>query len=118
MASVKIQTNTRHWPSGVREHLKERLADRRFKVEWASILQAWFSTNPEAPDLQEAPQGWHKCFPQVPDLLICGEGQFWKTLYTPFERGNPRPRSIDLDEWQKRKRGSLGGLVVAQPENY
>ncbi len=99
---VKIQNNPRHWPVGVRQHLKDRLKDRRFKEEWSEVLKAWFSSNPEAPDLAESPsgRGWHKHFLEVPGLLITGEGQYWLTLYTPFEQGNPRPKSVDLDEWE------------------
>jgi hypothetical protein len=116
--------------------LKDRLKDRRFKPEYSEVLKDWFATDPYAPDLVESPKdvGWHKYFPQIPGLLITGEGEYWLSLYTPYERGTPRPRSVDLDEWEKRGRkpkasvptpepppktsaGDFGGLSIAEPEN-
>jgi hypothetical protein len=61
-------------------------------------LDAWLKARPLAPDLEEAPQGWHKNFGS---FLICGEGDCIKTLYTIYAPGKPRPKSVDLDEWSK-----------------
>jgi hypothetical protein len=39
-------------------------------------LDAWLKSSPEAPDLEEAPEGWHKFFDS---FTICGEGECIKT---------------------------------------
>jgi len=62
-------------------------------------LDAWLKTGPEAPDLQEAPGGWHKVFHS---FTICGEDECIKTVFTIYAPGKPRRNSVDLDEWEKR----------------
>jgi len=64
-------------------------------------LDAWLKGNPYAPDLAEAPDGWHKFFDS---FTVCGEGACIKTLYTIYAPGNPRPNSVNLEEWEKRGR--------------
>jgi hypothetical protein len=56
---------------------------------------------PEAPDLEEAPEGWHKSFGS---FTICGEGECIKTLFTIYSPGKTKTRQhrpIDLDKWGK-----------------
>jgi hypothetical protein len=72
---------------------------RQFLVPMAVELDAWLKTGPEAPDLEEAPHGWHKLFGS---FIIC-EGECIKTLFTIYAPGKPRRGSIDLDEWEKRR---------------
>jgi hypothetical protein len=57
-------------------------------------LDAWLKSGPEAPGLEEAPEGWHESF------TICGEGECIKTLFTIYAPGKPRRNSIDLDNWK------------------
>jgi hypothetical protein len=78
------------------------MKDRRANDRHAELIKAFFESQPLVPDLEEAPAGWHKYLEQ--GVLICGEGEHWKTLYTPSNPGRPRPKSVDLDEWKKRGR--------------
>jgi hypothetical protein len=70
-------------------------------LPWLSSLDSWLTAGPYAPDLVEAPDGWHKVFQS---FTVCGEGECLKTVYTIYAPGNPRPKSIDLDQWEKRGR--------------
>ncbi len=67
----------------------------------AMELDEWLKGSPEAPDLEEAPQGWHKFFDS---FTICGEGGCIKTLFTIYVPGDPRRGGVNLDEWKKRRR--------------
>jgi len=78
------------------------MKDRMVTHHHAELIKAFFDSQPWVPDLEEAPAGWHIYLER--ELLICGEGEFWKTLYTPSHRGNPHPKSIDLEAWAKRGR--------------
>jgi hypothetical protein len=62
-------------------------------------LDAWLKTGPQAPDLDEAPAGWHKRFKS---FIVCGEGECIKTLFTIYAPGQPRRNSVDLEEWENR----------------
>ena len=62
-------------------------------------LDAWLKTHPEAPDFEEAPEGWHKLFNS---FTICGEDECIKTRFTIYAPGKPRCNSVDLDGWRKR----------------
>lgn len=92
---IEVQTNYHKYPSGIRQHLIERIRDRRFLPGMAQELASWLQTRPSAPDLHESPAGWHKKFSS---FTICGEGEFVKTLFTIYSPGSPREGSIDLDE--------------------
>ncbi len=65
----------------------------------AQELANWLQTRPWAPDLAECPAGWHKAFPS---FVVCGEGEFIKTLFTIYSPGKPRVGSMDLDAWQPK----------------
>jgi hypothetical protein len=108
MASIRLQVNPRKWLPGRWDHLRLRLKDRQVNEHHAGLIRIFFDSQPWVPDLAEAPDGWHKYL--GPNLLICGEGEYWKTLYTPSHPGRPRPKSIDLDEWEKRGRKAVGEL--------
>ena len=60
----------------------------------AEELAVWLQTRPSAPDLDEAPSGWHKMFSS---FTVCGEGEFVKTFFTIYSPGTPRRGSVDLD---------------------
>jgi hypothetical protein len=63
----------------------------------AQELADWLVTRPSAPDIKESPAGWHKKFSS---FLICGEGEYVKTLFTIYAPGAPRKDSVDLDVWR------------------
>jgi hypothetical protein len=72
--------------------------ERTFIRATAEEFDAWLKANPIAPDLREAPSGWHK---HPRSFTILGEGECVKTLFTIYARGKPMPGSTDLDEWQR-----------------
>ncbi|MGA7219744.1 MAG: hypothetical protein WBX38_15595 [Candidatus Sulfotelmatobacter sp.] len=63
----------------------------------AEELDAWLKSGPFAPDLNDAPSGWHKNFVS---FTILGEGECIKTVFTIYAPGKPRPGSVDLDQWK------------------
>ncbi|MGB2604754.1 MAG: hypothetical protein WBC78_14240 [Candidatus Sulfotelmatobacter sp.] len=71
---------------------------RQFLAPMAVELDAWLKSGPAAPDLEEAPQGWHKF---LDSFTICGEGECTKTLFTIYAPGKPRRNSVDLDAWEQ-----------------
>jgi hypothetical protein len=92
---VKVQTNYHKYPFAIKQHLIERIRDRRFLPGMAEELADWLQTRPSAPDLHESQAGWHKKFSS---FTVCGEGEFVKTLFTIYSPGRPREGSLDLDE--------------------
>jgi hypothetical protein len=94
--TVKIQTDYRKYPAVIKQHLIDRIRDRRFLSAMAEELADWLATRPSAPDLKESPAGWHRRFSS---FIVCGEGEFLKTLFTIYAPGNPRKNSVDLGEW-------------------
>jgi hypothetical protein len=62
-------------PENVREHLIERMHDRRITVEDLNRLRLWIESDPEVPDGM-----WHKDFGS---FKLCGEGQLLKTFLLP-----------------------------------
>jgi hypothetical protein len=99
MAAVKIKPPRDPRCRAYRDHLRDRVDQRQFLAPMAIELDEWLRTNPEAPDLAAAPQGWHKSFDS---FTICGEGECIKTLFTIYAPGKPRQGSVDLDVWKKR----------------
>jgi len=73
---IKVQTNYHKYPTEIKQHLIERIRDRRFLPGMAQELANWLQTRPSAPDLHEYPAGWHKKFSS---FMVCGEGEFVKT---------------------------------------
>lgn len=59
-------------PPALRDHLFERLRERKIKAEDLYKLKLWRESEPEAP---EGP--WYKDFGS---FKICGEGRFPKTF--------------------------------------
>jgi len=59
-------------PPDLRDHLFERLRERKIRVEDLYRLKLWRESEPEAP---EGP--WYKDFSS---FKICGEGKFPKTF--------------------------------------
>jgi hypothetical protein len=60
------------FPPALRDHLFERLRERKIKVEDLYQLKLWRESEPEAPEGE-----WYKDFGS---FKICGEGEFPKTF--------------------------------------
>ena len=65
-------------PPALRDHLFERLRDRKITAEELYRLKEWRESEPDAPD-----GPWYKDFGS---FKICGEGQYPKTFLL---RGQP-----------------------------
>jgi hypothetical protein len=98
MTAVRIRPPPDARRRAFREHLLDRVEKRHFLARMAIELNEWLNSEPEAPDLEEAPEGWHRFFGS---FTICGEGECIKTLFTIYSPGKPRRGSIDLDKWAK-----------------
>ena len=59
-------------PAAIRQHLFDRLAERKITAEDLYQLKLWRESEPDAPDGQ-----WYKDFGS---FKICGEGRFPKTF--------------------------------------
>jgi len=67
----KIETWSR-LPRAIREHLIERMHDRKISLDDLNRLRIWMESNPEVP---EGP--WYKDFGS---FKLCGEGAYPKTF--------------------------------------
>jgi hypothetical protein len=94
---VRVQTNYHKYPAAIKQHLVERIRDRRFLPGMAQELADWLQTRPAAPDLTESRLGWYKKFSS---FTVCGEGEFVKTIFTIYSQGTPRRGSVNLDQWK------------------
>ncbi|MBZ5630409.1 MAG: hypothetical protein LAO06_16235 [Acidobacteriia bacterium] len=101
MSPVKVRTDIRNYPPAVREHLVKRIDERTLLKPMAEEFAVWLRSEPYAPDLEEAPAGWHKAFSS---FTVLGEGELIKSLYTIYAPGKPRRGSINLDQWQPNQR--------------
>jgi hypothetical protein len=61
-----------HLPASLRDHLFERLRERKISAEDLYKLKLWRDSQPEAPD-----GPWYKDFGS---FKICGEGPFPRTF--------------------------------------
>jgi len=59
-------------PAGVRNHLVERMRDRRISLEDLNQLRLWIESKPEVPEAE-----WYKDFGS---FKLCGEGKLPKTF--------------------------------------
>jgi hypothetical protein len=59
-------------PAAVREHLIERMHDRKISLDDLNRLRVWMESNPDVP---EGP--WYKDFGS---FKLCGEGRYPKTF--------------------------------------
>ena len=62
-------------PPGIREHLIQRMHDRKIGVEDLNRLRMWLESQPEVPD-----GPWYKDFAS---FKLCGEGMYEKTFLLP-----------------------------------
>ena len=67
----KIETWT-SFPKAIRDHLIQRLHDRRITLTDLNQLRIWIESNPEVPD-----EEWYKDFGS---FKLCGEGSCPKTF--------------------------------------
>jgi hypothetical protein len=63
------------FPPAIREHLIERMRDRRVTLEDLNRLRLWIESDPEVPEGM-----WYKDFGS---FKLCGEGRFPKTFLLP-----------------------------------
>ena len=70
-------------PPAPRDHLFERLRERKIKAEDLYGLKPWRESEPEAPDDE-----WYKDFGS---FKICGEGKFPKTFLLAGQPAKGRP---------------------------
>lgn len=59
-------------PTGVREHLMERMSERAISLTDLNQLRLWIESNPEVPE-----DDWYKDFGS---FKICGRGSYPKTF--------------------------------------
>ena len=97
-------------PSVLREHLFDRLRERKIRAEDLYELKLWRESKPEAPE-----GAWYKDFGS---FKICGEGEYPKTFLL---RGQPAPgpeavtvarteATRGFDDAQEARSVSAGGL--------
>jgi hypothetical protein len=65
-------TNWSHLPSAIRDHLIERMRDRKISLNDLNQLRIWIESKPHVP---EGP--WYKDFGS---FKLCGEGSYPKTF--------------------------------------
>ena len=59
-------------PIGVRNHLVERMHDRKVSLDDLNLLRVWMDSKPNVPE-----GSWYKDFGS---FKLCGEGKFPKTF--------------------------------------
>jgi len=77
----KIETWSR-LPRAIREHLIERMHDRKISLDDLNRLRIWMESKPEVP---EGP--WYKDFGS---FKLCGEGVYPKTFLLAGQVANGR----------------------------
>ncbi|PYV12336.1 MAG: hypothetical protein DMG23_01460 [Acidobacteria bacterium] len=70
-------------PRAIRQHLFDRLEERRITVEDLYKLKLWRESEPEVPD-----GPWYKDFGS---FKICGEGKFPKTFLLKGQPARGKP---------------------------
>ncbi len=65
----------RDLPEGIREHLIERMRDRRISVADLNMLRIWVESHPVVPE-----GDWYKDFGS---FKLCGAGPYPKTFLLP-----------------------------------
>ena len=66
-----------HLPVAIRDHLAERMGDRKISLTDLNQLRIWIGTKPDVP---EGP--WYKEFGS---FKLCGEGSYPKTFLLEIE---------------------------------
>ena len=81
---MKIVSRWADLPAPLRQHLRDRLNDRKITVADLKKLQFWIESGPEVPDGE-----WFKDFET---FIVCGESQYIKT----FLEGDMNPRGVEV----------------------
>jgi hypothetical protein len=77
------KTQWNNLPPALRQHLFDRLEERKITVEDLYQLKLWRESDPEAPDGL-----WYKDFGS---FKICGEGKFPKTFLLKSQAAKGKP---------------------------
>lgn len=72
MARIETWDNL---PLAIRQHLVERMRDRRVTLDHLNQLRLWIESSPEVPEGE-----WYKDFGS---FKLCGEGRYPKTFLLP-----------------------------------
>ena len=59
-------------PPQLLDHLLDRVSSRKISADQLGLLADWLSTEPEVPE--------GKWFKKLPEMTVCGEGEFIKTF--------------------------------------
>lgn len=59
-------------PAAIRDHLVERMHDRKISLEDLNRLRLWMESKPDVPE-----QAWYK---DLGSFKLCGEGKYPKTF--------------------------------------
>jgi hypothetical protein len=59
-------------PAAIRDHLVDRMRDRKISLQDLNQLRIWIDSRPEVPE-----EPWYKDFGS---LKLCGEGKYPKTF--------------------------------------
>ena len=72
MPKIEVWDN---FPLSLRQHLIDRMRDRKITLNDLNQLRVWVETNPDVPD-----EEWYKDFGS---FKLCGEGSHPKTFLNP-----------------------------------
>lgn len=64
-------------PAAIRDHLVERMHDRKISLEDLNRLRLWMESKPDVPE-----QAWYK---DLGSFKLCGEGKYPKTFLLPSQ---------------------------------
>ena len=84
MSDAPIETWSR-LPANIRDHLVDRMRDRRISLDDLNQLRLWMENNPEVPE-----GSWYKDFGS---FQLCGQGKYRKTFLI---RGRPAAGAREL----------------------
>jgi hypothetical protein len=69
-------------PNAIRDHLVDRMRDRKISLDHLNQLRLWIESKPEVPD-----EAWYKDFGS---FKFCGEGKYPKTFLLPGQAAKGR----------------------------
>jgi hypothetical protein len=69
-------------PNAIRDHLVDRMRDRKISLDHLNQLRLWIESKPEVPD-----GAWYKDFGS---FKLCGEGKYPKTFLLPVQAAKGR----------------------------
>ena len=81
-ASLMPRIRRQNLPQRLLAHLLTRMRQRNISAEQIILLARWLDTDPEVPE--------SKWFRKFPGFIVCGEGEFIKTLLLPGQAPDGR----------------------------